>query len=301
MSPSHAVAIPSWKGAALLRRHLPSVLAEARLSGASGVVVCDDGADAETAAVIAADFPSVRLHVRPERGGFSRSATDAVIAAEAEIVVLLNNDMEVHAGCFGALVAPFGRHPNLFAAVPRIVRSATGLDEAHTRLHFRRGVVATSVGGDPSRAPDYACGGAMAVRRSVFLELGGFDPLFAPFYWEDVDLSYRARKRGMEIAFVPEARVDHDHGATIGGRFPRAEVSRVYERNRLLFTWKNLTDPGLFRRHLAGLVPKLLWDVAAHPAFVRGALDALARRAEVSASREAERRQARVSDRELLR
>jgi GT2 family glycosyltransferase len=298
---SHAIAIPSWKGADLLRRHLPSVLADARLSGASAVVVCDDGRDGETAALLAAEFPSVRLHVRPERGGFSRSATDAVLAAEAEIVVLLNNDMEVHAGCFAALVALFPRRPRLFAAVPRIVRTGTGLDEAHTRLHFRRGVVATSVDGDPSRPPDYACGGAMAVRRSAFLELGGFDPLFAPFYWEDVDLSYRARKRGLEIAFVPGARVDHDHGATIGGRFPRAEVSRVYERNRLLFTWKNLTDPGLFRRHLAGLVPKLLWDVAAHPAFVRGALDALALRSEVSASREAERRQARVSDRELLR
>lgn len=301
MGLSHAVAIPSWKGAELLRRHLPSVLADARRSGAAAVVVCDDGADVETAALLGVQFPSVRLRVRPQRGGFSRSATDAVVAAEAEIVVLLNNDMEVHAGCFAALAQVFERRPRLFAAVPRIVRTATGLDEAHTRLHFRRGVVATAVDGDPLRPPDYACGGAMAVRKSVFLELGGFDPLFAPFYWEDVDLSYRARKRGMEIAFVPEARVDHDHGATIGGRFTPAEVSRVYERNRLLFTWKNLTDPRLFRQHLAGLVPKLLWDVVAHPAFVRGAFDALALRAEVSASRRAERGQASVGDRELLR
>ena len=110
----------------------------------------------------------------------------------------------------------------------------------------------------------------MAFRREEFLTLGGFDPLFSPFYWEDVDLSYRARKRGRRIVQVEDARVDHDHGRTIGARFSRAEVATVYERNRLLFTWKNLTDPGLWRAHLAALPAKTLWDIVAHPAFVRG-------------------------------
>jgi GT2 family glycosyltransferase len=264
------------------------------------VVVCDDASEDGTAEVLRAGFPTVRLLRRGLRGGFSVAANEAVAAAQATVVVLLNNDMEVRAGCFAALVDALQATPRLFAAVPSIVRTATGLEEARTRLLFRRGVVSTSIDGGAGAAPAYACGGAMAVSREAFLELGGFDPLFSPFYWEDVDLSYRARKRGRGIAFVSAARVDHDHGATIGARFDRAAVARVYERNRLLFTWKNLTEPRLWRRHIATLLPKALFDLAAHPAFVQGLSDAWGLRAAVMAKRRVERASAVISDRELL-
>jgi len=140
----------------------------------------------------------------------------------------------------------------------------------------------------------------MAFRREEFLALGGFDPLFSPFYWEDVDLSYRARKRGRRIGFVPGARADHDHGKTIGAKFSRERISRVYERNRLIFTWKNLTDPGLWRTHLLSLPAKAIWDAATHRAFVAGLSDALALRGRIRTARERERAEAAASDRDLL-
>jgi GT2 family glycosyltransferase len=214
--------------------------------------------------------------------------------------VLLNNDMEAREDAFALLAAALEGDPSVFAAVPSIVRTATGEEEARTAIVLRRGVVSTTLDAPPGRDPAYACGGAMACRRGEFERLGGFDRLFAPFYWEDVDLSYRARKRGRRILHVPDARVDHDHGRTIGARFSRGEISRAYERNRLLFTWKNLTDPGLFRRHLAFLPAKTIWDLAAHPAFVVGLRDALGLRREVAQARMKERAEATVADRELL-
>lgn len=297
--PGLSIVIPSWNGAGLLRRHLPSVLEDALPSGAE-VVVCDDASEDDTAEVLRAEFPSVRLVRRVSRGGFSLAGSDAVTAARGSLVVLLNNDMEVRRGSFAALVTALEADPGLFAAVPSIVRVSTGEEEAHTRLRFRRGIVSTSIDGPPDGVPAYACGGAMTFRRQEFIELGGFDPLFSPFYWEDVDLSYRARKRGRRIAWVGAARVYHDHGGTIGARLDGRAIARVYERNRLLFTWKNLTEPRLWRTHLAVLLPKVAWDLAAHPAFVRGLADALRLRGAIAPKRGTERAAARVPDRELL-
>src|SRR4030095_3826855 len=95
----------------------------------------------------------------------------------------------------------------------------------------------------------FACGGAAAYDRSLWVALGGLDPLYAPFYWEDVDLSWRARKRGWRIVHVPASVVHHEHSATIGSRFDARRVRIVYERNRLLFQWKNLTSMRLTASH----------------------------------------------------
>lgn len=295
-----SVVIPSWNGKDILRGHLPSVLDEAQRLG-SEVVVVDDGSEDESAAMLAREFPEVRVVRRERSGGFSRAASQAAARAHGRIVVLLNNDMELRSGALEALAEALERDPGVFAAVPSIVRTATGEEEARTRLRFRHGVVSTSLDAAPGSDPAYACGGAMAFRREEFLLLGGFDPLFSPFYWEDVDLSYRARKRGRRIAHVASARVDHDHGRTIGARFARREVETIYERNRLLFTWKNLTDPPLWRAHLLALPAKVVWDLVAHPGFLRGLARALALRGALATSRRLEKREALVPDRELLR
>ena len=299
-APDLSVVIPSWNGAEPLEAHLPSVLAAARAAGRAEVLVADDGSQDGTGDMLRVRFPEVRIVRRAERGGFAPACDDGAAAAGGRVLVLLNNDMEVREDALAVLAAALERDASAFAAVPSIVRVATGEEEGRTSLSFRRGVVSTSIGAPSGRDPAYACGGAMACRRDEFQRLGGFDRLFAPFYWEDVDLSYRARKRGRRILHVPGARVDHDHGRTIAARFPRAGIARTYERNRLLFTWKNLTDPALLRKHLALLPVKTIWDLAAHPAFVAGLRDALGLRQEWARARARERAEATVGDRELL-
>jgi GT2 family glycosyltransferase len=298
--PRLSFAIPSWNGADALEAHLPSVLEAAARTGGAEVVVADDASTDDTADRLRRAFPEVRRVPRRSRGGFAPAANAAVAAARGEMVLLLNNDMEVAPDAAALLVEALDADPRLFAVVPSIVRSGTGEEEAGTRLQFRRGTVATALHPSLGLPPAYACGGAMLVRKADFSALGGFDPLFAPFYWEDVDLSYRARKRGRTLACVPRARVVHDHGRTIGARFTPHAVSRVYERNRLLFTWKNLTDGDLWARHLALLPVKALWDVGAHPVFVKALGDAVRLRRQVASRRAGERSEAGVADRALL-
>lgn len=299
-TPSISLVVPSWNGRDALEDHLPSVLAAASEAAGAELIVSDDGSTDGTKEALARRFAAVRVVRRERNRGFGPAANEGVSAARGSIVVLLNNDVSVPPGCLGLLAGALEASRDAFAAVPSILRRETGEDEARTRIRFRFGVVSTSLGGDPGEDPAYACGGAMAFRREEFVALGGFDPLFAPFYWEDVDLSYRARKRGRRVLRVPGARVDHDHGRTIGLKLERRSVLRTYERNRLLFTWKNLTDGPAWRKHVTMLPLKLAWDLAAHRTFVLGFLDAWALRGALAPLRRRERDEATIGDRELL-
>jgi hypothetical protein len=101
-------------------------------------------------------------------------------------------------------------------------------------------------------------GGASLYHTERLRELGGFDPVYFPFYWEDVDLGYRAWRRGWTVRYVPASIVHHRHRGTIGGRYGAGEVRRAMLKTQLLFHWKNLQDPAMLREHLHGILLRVL-------------------------------------------
>ena len=80
--------------------------------------------------------------------------------------------------------------------------------------------------------------------RRAFLELGGYDDLFAPFLWEYVDLGYRAWRRGLRILHDPEAVCHHEGSTTLKERHSPEARERLSFRNRVLFHLKNVRDAG---------------------------------------------------------
>ena len=302
-----SVAIPSWNGWSLLERNLPAVI-EACADGADAeVVVCDDGSDDGTVDHLRRFFPQVRVVARAINGGFGAAANDAVGAASGQVVICLNNDVRPEPGFLAPLVQALEADPSLFAAAPRMLNARSGGDESRTGGVFRRGIVDVVFpdrGAVPlargSSSILYACGGAAAFRRERFLELGGFHPIYHPFYWEDVDLGWRAWRRGWGSLHVPDAVVHHAGGATIGGRFGARQVKITYERNRLLFLWSNLLDPPLWRRHLAWLGPRAAWAATRGAPFATALQRARRHRGRALERRRNERASATLSDREIL-
>ena len=66
------------------------------------------------------------------------------------------------------------------------------------------------------READYCSGAAIAVRRSLFAELGGFDSHYRPAYYEDTDLAMRVRQRGLKVFYQPASVVVHFEGVSSG-------------------------------------------------------------------------------------
>jgi GT2 family glycosyltransferase len=71
---------------------------------------------------------------------------------------------------------------------------------------------------------------ALLVRREAFESLGGFDPAFAPAWFEDVDLCARLLESGRRVRYVPEGRAAHV-GGTAMRSLPYRDFRPVYVRN----------------------------------------------------------------------
>jgi hypothetical protein len=85
---------------------------------------------------------------------------------------------------------------------------------------------------------DYASAACLLLRRSAFVDAGGFDPAYAPAYYEDADLSLRLWQRGLRTVCQPQSEVTHAGGASTD----RGRRAQLLERNRAVFVerWRSL-------------------------------------------------------------
>jgi GT2 family glycosyltransferase len=194
------------------------------------VVVVDDGGSDGTAEALAAHEVEV---LRPSpAGGFTRSANLGLARARGEILLLLNSDTEVEPGALSNLLAAFDRDPKLGVAgatlhypdgspqwsggrAPSLLwlfGLTSGLPRLLARLPRYRRV--KPVGGAPGTV-DWVTGAALAMRRRVWEQVGPLDEGFR-FYAQDLDVCLRAGAAGWKVELLPEVRVMHHHGATIG-------------------------------------------------------------------------------------
>ena len=151
----------------------------------------------------------------------------------------------------------------------------------------------------------YGGGGSCAFDRRKVLELGGFDPLLAPFYLEDTDLGYQAWKRGWKVFYEPRSVVWHEHRGTIGKRFSPGYIERVLKKNFILFCWKNIHEPERIAAHLfftfAGAILSVFFGDSPERASLDGIWRAFLQLPAALRSRWRARSLAAVSDTEAFR
>ncbi len=222
------------------------------------IVVSDDCSPGDLVARLREARPGLRLIEGERNLGFSGNTNRGAEAARGRILCLLNSDQYVAEDFFQQCLEPF-EDPEVFAVCGRILEPGGWNDGFKTLELGPRRARVNSVADDDPRASrpgliPYANGGGGLFRRSMFVELGGFDTVFSPYYWEDCDLGYRAWKRGYKILYQPAFRLSHDHQGTIGKQKP-TKVRRVKFRNHLLFVWRNLTDVPLWYLLLYGAFP----------------------------------------------
>jgi GT2 family glycosyltransferase len=236
----------NWNGVDLLREHLPSVLAAAKKSGAP-VAVADNGSTDESLRFLESAYPEVQRISLGENHGFAGGYNLAMKQVPWELVALVNNDTTVAPDFLDDLLRPFLSEDAVFATSaqiapqkPQLVLQETG----RTCARFERGRLdAAHLPVTSEEGTEYvlwAGGGSALLSRQKFLALGGFDEICSPFYYENVDLSYRAWKRGWPTVFVPHCRVVHKYQGTTG-RLDKGRTTSIVSRNRVLFVWLTCT------------------------------------------------------------
>ena len=92
------------------------------------------------------------------------------------------------------------------------------------------------------RVVDYSSASCLLVRRRAFHDVGGFDPLFAPFYFEDVDLGLTFAARGWKTLYEPRSVVTHLRGAS---ETEKEAAIQVWSHNETAFEarWRSFLAP----------------------------------------------------------
>lgn len=300
-----SVVIPTYNGATLLKQHLPSVIhALQRWSGLHEIIIVDDCSSDDSCAMIRKQFPQVKLIINDVNKGFSGACNKGFAEARHRIILCINNDVKAEPD----FVAPLLRHfedDSVFAVTPNILAERDGKNQGIVYGGFGKGFIRGGFAALDVRAETrenlYAVGACVAYDGDKLKALGGYAEIYRPYLFEDVDLSYRAWKRGWKSVYEPASEVHHYSSATIG-RTKKRTKRIIYFRNRFLFHWSNLTDPSFraanFLHTALRLLASFLWlDISYYVSF----LGALRRLREVRRLRRTVTANLRLGDGSIIR
>jgi len=235
---SVCLAILNYNGKKHLEHLLPTTSAAAnKFSGTCAVVVLDNQSTDDDVAWIGREFSSVQAIVAP-KNDFLFSYNWLAQKRSEDILVLLNNDLRVDSNFLAPLIRHF-ESPDVFSVSARSYDwNGTVVTSGPARLKFENGFYSWRFDTAHQKTCHtlFTSGGFMAVDRSKFIELGGFNPLFAPAYCEDVDLCFRAWRRGWRCIYEPDSVVWHRHQATWSDH-SNGSLSSLELRNLLLMQW----------------------------------------------------------------
>jgi GT2 family glycosyltransferase len=222
------------------------------------VVLIDNASVDGSVAEMKARHSWVRLVENDRNVGFAQGCNQgADVAGDADVLVFLNNDMRVEPAWLRELVEPIVRGECQATTAKMLSWDGKTIDSAGGGMNFHG--IGIQRGYKEAPGPEYdrprrtlfACGGAMAMPRELFNDVGRFDPEFFAYY-EDVDLGWRSWVLGHETWYTPRAVCYHHHSST-SRRLPVEMVRLLQVRNPQLACFKNYDDA-----HLRQILPAML-------------------------------------------
>jgi GT2 family glycosyltransferase len=193
------------------------------------LIVVDNGSKAREDQAIAREFGDGVIAIRSDRnGGFAAGANIGIRAGlelGAEYIWLVNNDTLVEPASLGRLIEAMESAPGFGIATPVVLGSenaswSSDIWFAGGTVELARGIAAhltAPLDGDALVETEYVSGCAMLIRREVLDQIGLLDESYFMF-WEDVEMSLRARRSGWRCGVLPTARILHKVHGTIGRR-----------------------------------------------------------------------------------
>jgi GT2 family glycosyltransferase len=253
-----------------LKSFLPSVV-ESVVEGTE-IIIADNASSDGTAAWVTSEYPQVTVHTFKRNYGYCGGNNRAAELASGDILLFLNNDVEVKKNWLNPILDAFKEDIQLGAAQPKILSAtdknrfeyagaAGGLIDHYGYPYCLGRVFDTCEIDDgqydeSSKSIFWASGAAIAVRRQLFFEAGGFDEDFQ-FHMEEIDLCWKIRRMGFGIACIAKSIVYHVGGGSLNSSSARKLSYNI--RNNLAMLYKHL--PRLYFAKVFGA--RLLLDAIA--------------------------------------
>ena len=207
------------------------------------VILVEDDADEDTKRLLEG-VRGARIIHNENNLGYIRSVKCGASFARGRWLVLFNNDTEVTSGWLTAMLACAESAEDIGVVTPKYLYPDGSLNEAGgiiwrdgTGVNYGRGDRPDHFQYAYRRETDYGSAAALMVKADLWKDLGGYDERYLPMYYEDTDLCFEARERGLRVLYEPEAVVIHVEGATAGNHI-ESGYKRYQEQNRSKFVAK---------------------------------------------------------------
>lgn len=258
------VVIPSTNSLNLLKKHLPSILKYT--PGLKQLILVDNASTDNTIEFARSLSTKIKIIKNRTNNRYTKAVNQGVSASTADFVVLLNNDVQVEKDYLKDALPHF-QDQNVFAVTLNEVSSSYPVVTFDGKFQYARST-------DKSKAglSAWASGGSAIFRRSTWVKLGGYNEMYSPGYWEDIDLGWTAWRSGYKIIFEPKAICHHQHESSFGQLSP-SYINLIRQRNELLFNWQHFLDGDFTTAHIKYLFFYTLF----HPGYLRIVISALLR------------------------
>ncbi|NQT89754.1 MAG: glycosyltransferase family 2 protein [Candidatus Omnitrophica bacterium] len=300
------IIVLNYNGMELLKECLPSIMeASKKTSHECRVTVLDNRSTDDSEAFIRKNFPEAVVYVAGSNRVFC-SFNEIAGDVDDDILVLMNNDIKVEPDFIDPLIGAFQAHEDAFLAGPKcLMFDGKTYDGAKSKWWLEKGMLKSG-----SRYEGYEAAidkegytmqaGFGAFDRKKFIELGGFDDLYLPGIAEDMDLCYRAWKKGYKGYYEPRSLIYHIGQASFKKAFGSRKIMELAHRNTLLFMWKNMADARIILGHILWLPARMVYSLlTGRIEFVSAFFKALSRLSSALSRRRAQGPY-KLTDREVL-
>jgi GT2 family glycosyltransferase len=221
-----AIVILNWNGRNLLEQFLPSII---KYSKQAEIIVADNASTDDSVQWIKDNYSDVRIIQNSENGGYARGYNQALKQVDADVLALVNSDIEVTKGWLNSIETLFNNNNEVAIIQPKILdfknkkkfefAGASGGFIDKLGYPYCRGRVFTEIEEDKGQYNKsseifWASGACFFIKSSTFKEVGGFDEDYFA-HMEEIDLCWRAHNLGKKIFYSPKSVVYHVGGATL--------------------------------------------------------------------------------------
>ncbi|MGN8224034.1 glycosyltransferase family 2 protein [Gracilimonas sp. BCB1] len=274
---SFSIIIVTWNALEHLKNYLPSVTQTDYPD--FEIIIADNASTDGSKDWVKSTYPEIKIATFDQNYGYCGGNNRAVPFAKNEILLFLNNDVRVDKNWLHGLNHAFEQGDQVAAVQPKMradkqpeyfeYAGAAGGYMDKYGYTFCRGRIFDEVERDEGQYNDspnlfWASGAALAIRKDLFIDSGGFDEDFE-FHMEEIDLCWRLQNQGYIISYAPDSVIYH----LGGGSLPMGSPRKVYYnfRNSLFMLWKNYSSSSLRKRFLLRLI---LDVIAAYKALLSG-------------------------------
>jgi GT2 family glycosyltransferase len=241
--PEVSIVILNWNKSALTLKCLKSIRSNVAANSCE-IIIVDNGSDPLELAHLKAGLDASSVLIPLDRNMFFGGGCNiGAKAARGKFLLFLNNDVLITPGSVDGLVARYKSSFSPGAIGPKFLYPNGLLQEAGAFvLSSGRSFQQGKGGIEPDRhfasgvhIVDYCSAACLLIERDIFLKYGGFDPIFEPAYFEDADLCFRLRAKGLYTYYASDVSVYHEENATSAVLWSHQEILAIVAKNSRKF------------------------------------------------------------------